>query len=209
MSSSPSRWRRPSRGGPRTPGGGCSPTAPCYGIPCFPSSSRGRRRSTALHRRFCLWSHASRGTCDQPGLVLGLEPGGSCRGVVYRLPEAEVRAELTLLWRREMVTGSYHPRWVRVRAGAKTLIALAFVVDRRAPAVRGPAEHATSRRAFSRARPARSAHRRTISSTPASRSLRTASSIPTSRCSPHASRHGRAERRARASTSRRVARRRR
>jgi cation transport protein ChaC len=98
--------------------------------PLFPFHEARPATLYGVHRRFCLWSKASRGTCDEPGLVLGLEPGGSCRGVVYRLPEAEVRAELTLLWRREMVTGSYHPRWMRVRAGAKTLTALAFVVDR-------------------------------------------------------------------------------
>jgi len=105
--------------------------------PLFPFIDARPATLYGVHRRFCLWSHASRGTCDQPGLVLGLEPGGSCRGVVYRLPEAEVRAELTLLWRREMVTGSYHPRWVRVRVGAKTLTALAFVVDRQHPQYAG------------------------------------------------------------------------
>jgi cation transport protein ChaC len=57
--------------------------------------------------------------------------------VVYRLPEAEVRAELTLLWRREMVTGAYHPRWMRVRSGTRTLTALAFVVDRAHPQYAG------------------------------------------------------------------------
>ena len=41
-----------------------------------------------LHRRFCLWSLASRGTPEQPGLVLGLDRGGACRGVALRLPGA-------------------------------------------------------------------------------------------------------------------------
>jgi len=105
--------------------------------PLFPFSESRPATLHGVHRRFCLWSKASRGTCDQPGLVLGLEPGGSCRGVVYRLPEAEVRAELTLLWRREMVTGAYHPRWMRVRSGTRTLTALAFVVDRTHPQYAG------------------------------------------------------------------------
>jgi len=105
--------------------------------PLFPFSESRPATLHGVHRRFCLWSKASRGTCDQPGLVLGLEPGGSCRGVVYRLPEAEVRAELTLLWRREMVTGAYHPRWMRVRSGTRTLTALAFVVDRAHPQYAG------------------------------------------------------------------------
>ena len=42
----------------------------------------------------------------------------------------DVKAELALLWRREMVTGAYRPRWVSVRAGTRTLTALAFIIDR-------------------------------------------------------------------------------
>lgn len=105
--------------------------------PLFPFTESRPATLHGVHRRFCLWSKASRGTCDQPGLVLGLEPGGSCRGVVYRLPESEVHAELTLLWRREMVTGAYHPRWMRVRSGTRMLTALAFVVDRTHPQYAG------------------------------------------------------------------------
>jgi cation transport protein ChaC len=90
-----------------------------------PATLRGR------HRRFCLWSVASRGTSNQPGLVLGLDRGGSCQGVVYRLPARGAKDELMLLWRREMVLGAYHPLWVTVRCGQSPLVALAFVVDRK------------------------------------------------------------------------------
>jgi cation transport protein ChaC len=99
--------------------------------PLFPFEESRPATLTGRHRRFCLWSVASRGTSTQPGLVLGLDRGGSCRGVVYRLPARGARDELMLLWRREMVLGAYHPLWVRVRCGASSLIALAFVVDRR------------------------------------------------------------------------------
>jgi glutathione-specific gamma-glutamylcyclotransferase len=98
--------------------------------PLFPFDEARPATLRGVHRRFCLWSKASRGTTDQPGLVLGLEPGGACRGVVYRLPPKTVKAELALLWRREMVTGAYRPRWVSVRAGTRTLTALAFIIDR-------------------------------------------------------------------------------
>ena len=98
--------------------------------PLFPFDEARPATLRGVHRKFCLWSKASRGTCDEPGLVLGLEPGGACRGVVYRLPPKSVKAELALLWRREMVTGAYRPRWVSVRAGARTLTALAFIIDR-------------------------------------------------------------------------------
>ena len=90
-----------------------------------PATLRGR------HRRFCLWSLASRGTSNQPGLVLGLDRGGSCQGVVYRLPARGAKDELMLLWRREMVLGAYHPLWVTVRCGHSPLVALTFVVDRK------------------------------------------------------------------------------
>ena len=63
--------------------------------------------------------------------MLGLDRGGSCHGVVYRLPARVAKDELLLLWRREMVLGAYHPLWVTVRRGdAPPLVALAFVVDR-------------------------------------------------------------------------------
>ena len=81
-----------------------------------------------LHRRFCLYSMASRGTPDAPGLVLGLEPGGACTGVAYRLPAPVALDELHLLWRREMVVGSYRPKWVGVQAGERRLVALTFTV---------------------------------------------------------------------------------
>lgn len=82
------------------------------------------------HRRFCLWTHLGRGSPEAPGLILALEPGGSCRGVVYRIAADAVASELEIIWRREMVGGSYAPRWVDVRTSAGKLRALAFTMDR-------------------------------------------------------------------------------
>ncbi len=82
------------------------------------------------HRSFCLSSRVNRGTPEKPGLVLGLDRGGRCTGVAYRIPERAAEQELRLLWRREMLLGSYAPRWVLVTHGARTLRALAFVVRR-------------------------------------------------------------------------------
>ncbi|HTW27945.1 MAG TPA: gamma-glutamylcyclotransferase [Acetobacteraceae bacterium] len=64
------------------------------------------------HRAFCLSVRAGRGTPDNPGLMLGLDVGGECRGVAYRIAAEHAEAELHLLWRREMVSGAYVPRWV-------------------------------------------------------------------------------------------------
>lgn len=82
-----------------------------------------------FHRSFCLRSRMGRGSVDQPGLVLGLDFGGCCHGVAFRIEAERARQELTLIWRREMVLGSYAPRWVKVRVGKRGLRALAFVVN--------------------------------------------------------------------------------
>lgn len=89
------------------------------------------------HRRFCLWSHVGRGSLQRPGLVLGLDSGGSCRGIVFRVDAKKARSEFKLVWRREMVLGSYCPRWLRVSAGNRDLDAIAFIVNRDHPSYAG------------------------------------------------------------------------
>ena len=106
--------------------------------PIFPIAEARSALVRGLHRSFCLWSLASRGTAEAPGLVLALQPGGSCRGVAYRLPSPLAIDELHLLWRREMVVGGYHPKWVRLTTdGGKPLVALAFAVKRDHPQYAG------------------------------------------------------------------------
>jgi len=65
-------------------------------------------------------------------LVAGLDRGGSCSGVVYRVVPAAVHAQFERLWEREMFMGSYHPRWLSCRRldRPQTVTALAFVVRR-------------------------------------------------------------------------------
>jgi len=87
-------------------------------------------RLHGFHRRFCLWSHVNRGSMQKPGLVLGLDAGGSCRGVAFRIRRELAERELRLLWRREMVLGSYRPRWLKVTTGERDLNAIAFIVNR-------------------------------------------------------------------------------
>jgi len=94
-------------------------------------------RVHGYHRRFCLWSRVGRGTPDKPGLVLGLDAGGCCHGVAFRIAAGHAEQELRLLWRREMVTGSYCPRWVTVSAGDTLLTALTFIINRRHPSYAG------------------------------------------------------------------------
>ena len=100
--------------------------------PALHYDERRLARVHGWHRSFCLLTRAGRGTPDNPGLVLGLDRGGACAGAAFRVPEALVPGELALLWRREMLSGSYQPRWVRVRGpdGAPFGHAIAFTIHR-------------------------------------------------------------------------------
>jgi glutathione-specific gamma-glutamylcyclotransferase len=97
--------------------------------PAFHFSARLIGRIWGYHRRFCLWTHLGRGRPERPGLVLGLERGGSCQGVVFHIAPGSVEDELEIVWRREMLSGAYLPRWLEVRTAAGTVRAIAFVIN--------------------------------------------------------------------------------
>ena len=99
--------------------------------PAFRYAERRTGTLHGWHRRYCLWLRIGRGTPDQPGLMLALDRGGTCRGVVFRIPAAEVRPELLLVWRREMLSGSYLARWAAVRTEVGPVRAVTFVANRR------------------------------------------------------------------------------
>ena len=82
------------------------------------------------HRRFCLRMIFGRGCPQKPGAMLALDRGGTCRGLLLRIDAAKVEAELRLLWRREMVAGSYDARWVWASAEGRKIRALTFVANR-------------------------------------------------------------------------------
>jgi cation transport protein ChaC len=82
------------------------------------------------HRRFCLWLHMGRGSPDNPGLMLALDRGGRCAGMLFRIPAADARAELLLAWRRELFTDAYRSRWVTAMTDAGPVRAVTFVVNR-------------------------------------------------------------------------------
>lgn len=84
-------------------------------------------------RRFCLWMRMGRGSEEEPGLMLGLDSTGDdrrCVGVAYRLDPAIAKEELMLVWRREMFSGAYQPKWLDATVEGRTVQVLAFVVDR-------------------------------------------------------------------------------
>jgi glutathione-specific gamma-glutamylcyclotransferase len=85
------------------------------------------------HRALRMRSRVNRGTPERPGLVFALVPGGSCRGVVYRIGRERAESELDRLWAREMPTGVYDPRWLPCRTPEGTVEALGFTLSRRSP----------------------------------------------------------------------------
>jgi cation transport protein ChaC len=85
------------------------------------------------HRALKMWSRVNRGSVETPGLVFGLLSGGSCRGVVFRIPAAEGHETLRRLWLREMPTGVYDPRWLACHTDQGVVHALAFTLSRRSP----------------------------------------------------------------------------
>ena len=102
--------------------------------PLFNYSDRCCAVVEGWQRQFCLLAPVGRGTIDNPGLVLGLEPGDRCQGIAYRLRRDEnLESELLLLWRREMVVGSYIPTWIEAKTDTGTIEVLAFVVDTQHP----------------------------------------------------------------------------
>jgi cation transport protein ChaC len=85
------------------------------------------------HRRFCLgWDYRYRGSPEAPGLMMALDRGGQCKGMVYRLPEETLDAELHKLIRREMsmVPSAFPWRWIDVASSDGPLKALTFAMDR-------------------------------------------------------------------------------
>lgn len=83
------------------------------------------------HRTFCLRSTRYRGTTERPGLVLGLDAGGECTGVAFKVSADAARAAFDYLHEREMVRYSYHPVWLKgvCPHDASLIHALCFVVD--------------------------------------------------------------------------------
>lgn len=67
------------------------------------------------HRSMCILSTIYRGCPEKPGLVLGLDRGGSCRGLAYQIADAKAEQVRQYLFDREMVTHAYHPRFAPAR----------------------------------------------------------------------------------------------
>src|ERR1700704_6776340 len=89
------------------------------------------------HRALCVYSFVHRGTPENPGLVLGLDRGGGCRGIAYRVAAARREATLAYLREREQVTKVYLETMRRVTLASGEANAVVYVVDRGHPQYAG------------------------------------------------------------------------
>jgi cation transport protein ChaC len=106
--------------------------------PGFPFEERRHAGLHGYHRSLCVYSHVHRGTPELPGLVLGLDRGGRCHGVAFRVAAREAEATVRYLREREQVTSVYLERMLRVRLrDGPEVEALAYVVDRAHPQYAG------------------------------------------------------------------------
>jgi cation transport protein ChaC len=84
------------------------------------------------HRALCVYSHVHRGTRDQPGLVLGLKRGGSCKGIAFKVEAQQADATLAYLRAREQVTDVYLELTLRATlADKRTVHCICYVADQK------------------------------------------------------------------------------
>ena len=119
--------------------------------PDFEFSERHAGHVHGWHRALKMWSTINRGTPQTPGLVFGMLSGGSCQGMVFRIPRAEADAVMRKLWQREMPNAVYDPRWLPCRTEQGAVKALAFTLSRQSPHHTGELAPEDYRRIFSQA----------------------------------------------------------
>ena len=101
--------------------------------PGFDFLERVPARLIGLHRALCVYSFVHRGTPERPGLVLGLDRGGMCRGIAFRVAAAAREKTVAYLRAREQVTTVYLETLRRIELGEEArrqVRALCFIVDR-------------------------------------------------------------------------------
>ncbi len=101
--------------------------------PGFEVLERVPAKLIGMHRALCVYSFVHRGTPDKPGLVLGLDRGGMCRGVADRVAAAKREETIAYLREREQVTSVYLEVMRRIALEDETrrqVRALCYVIDR-------------------------------------------------------------------------------
>jgi cation transport protein ChaC len=106
--------------------------------PGFEAVERAPARLTGWHRSFCITSTHHRGSPERPGLVLGLDRGGACEGVAYRVAATQADAVHRYLRVRELVNGVYREVAAPVELGdGRRVRALTYIVERAHPSYAG------------------------------------------------------------------------
>jgi len=104
--------------------------------PGFEYLQRQTAELTGFHRSLCVYSHVHRGTESKPGLVFGLDHGGSCTGIAYQVAAENWSQTFDYLQEREQVTAVYHDHFQEINLIGDTngdnqkVTALTFLVDR-------------------------------------------------------------------------------
>jgi len=109
--------------------------------PDFPYEERVAATIAGYHRAFCIASTFHRGNMERPGLVLGLDRGGTCAGIAYRIARAQSASVLAYLRERELVYGVYREAAVMAHLGPGASVpaarVLAYTVERCHPTYMG------------------------------------------------------------------------
>lgn len=106
--------------------------------PGFPYTEKRIARLMGAHRALCVYSWVHRGTKEKPGLVLGLDQGGACRGMAFRVSAADRDGVVAYLREREQVTSVYREVVRPIRfADGEAGRALVYLVDRTHPQYAG------------------------------------------------------------------------
>lgn len=99
--------------------------------PGFAHVEARRARLYGYRRSLCIYSFVHRGTRERPGLVLGLDRGGSCVGLAFRVRGEQREEVMDYLRARELVTNVYLERTVEVRLEAGEAVpAVTYIADR-------------------------------------------------------------------------------
>jgi cation transport protein ChaC len=112
--------------------------------PGFEFAERVPAHILGMHRSLCIYSFDHRGTPERPGLVLGLDFGGACRGIAYRVAAKQRAATLKYLRDREQTTAVYRELFHGIALDGKPerrVDALVYAVDRGHPQYAGRLTH--------------------------------------------------------------------